>query len=216
MNAVDTETVWRVGTMAGRASRKSTTTTTTVALVGSAGGLAAISRVLSALPDDLDAAVIVVMHLLPDRPSTLPDVLRRHTGLRVKAAETDDAVEPGWVYVAPPDAHLLLGADGRLRLDAGPPVHHVRPAADTLLDSLAAFGDGSSLAVILSGSGSDGASGAAAVKAAGGRVVVQDPATSEHAGMPAAAVATGSADSVVPLAEIAQAIRSFVAERRSA
>lgn len=190
--------------------------TTTIALVGSAGGLAAISRVLSALPDDLEAAVIVVMHLLPDRPSNLPDVLRRQTGMRVKAAETDDLVEPGCVFVAPPDAHLVLGPAGRLRLDAGPPVHHVRPAADILLDSLAAFDAGNALAVILSGSGSDGAGGAAAVKAAGGRVVVQDPATSEHAGMPAAAVATGAADDVVPLAEIAPVIRAFVAERQSA
>ena len=214
--------------MAGRASRSHASSrsgeppadrnsaTTTIALVGSAGGLAAISRVLSALPDDLQAAVIVVMHLLPDRPSSLPDVLRRQTGMRVKAAETDDVVEPGCVYVAPPDAHLLMGTDGRLRLDAGPPMHHVRPAADMLLDSLAAFGGGNSVAVILSGSGSDGASGAAAVKAAGGRVVVQDPATSEHAGMPTATVATGAADSVVPLTEIAPAITSFVTERQSA
>jgi two-component system chemotaxis response regulator CheB len=185
---------------------------TAVAIVASAGGVTAISRVLQALPDDLDAAVIVVMHLLPEHPSVLTNLLERATGMNVKTAENGDEIASGCVYVAPPDVHLILDSGGRLRLDTGPPVHYVRPSADVLLGSLAGSCDGNCLAVVLTGSGSDGAAGAKAVKLAGGHVVVQDPDSSEHGGMPRAAIAAGAADSVISLGEIAPAIVAFVAE----
>jgi two-component system chemotaxis response regulator CheB len=186
--------------------------TTAVAIVASAGGLTAISRVLGSLPDDLDAAVIVVMHLLPEHRSVLPHLLGRTTGMRVKPAENGDEIATGCVYVAPPDVHVILDSGGRLRLDTGPPVHYVRPSADVLLGSLAGSCDGNCLAVVLTGSGTDGAAGAKAVKLAGGHVLVQDPDSSEHGGMPRAAIAAGAADSVISLAEIAPAIVAYVAE----
>jgi len=189
------------------------TPTPAVAIVASAGGLAAISRVLAGLPDDLGAAVIVVMHLLPEHRSMLAQLLGRHTDLHVKTAETGDEIRPGWVYVGPPDVHVLVNGEGQLRLDTGPPLRHLRPSADRLLDSLANDYDGRCLAVILTGAGSDGASGALAVKTAGGRVVVQDPESSEYGGMPAAAIATGAADSVTSLEKIASVIREFAANR---
>jgi two-component system chemotaxis response regulator CheB len=185
---------------------------TAVAIVASAGGLAAIGRVLEELPDDLDAAVIVVMHLLPEHRSVLPELLSRRTGMSVKVAETGDVIESGHVYVGPPDVHVVVDEEGKLRLDSGPPVHYVRPSADILLDSLAGVCDGNCVAVVLTGSGSDGADGARAVKVAGGRVVVQDPDSSEYGGMPRAAIAAGAADSVISLAEIAPAIVAYVAE----
>jgi two-component system, chemotaxis family, protein-glutamate methylesterase/glutaminase len=121
-------------------------------------------------------------------------------------------LEDGWVYVAGPDAHLVVTAEHRLRLDTGPPVHYARPAADVLLTSLAGAYGGSCLAVVLTGAGTDGADGARAVKAAGGRVVAQDRSSSEHFGMPGAAIATGSVDDVLSLSEIAPAISAFVTE----
>jgi two-component system chemotaxis response regulator CheB len=184
---------------------------TAVAIVASAGGLKAISRVLEALPGDLDAAVIVVMHLLPEHRSVLSHLLGRTTGLHVKTAENEDEIAAGCVYVAPPDVHLILDG-GRLRLDTGPPVHYVRPSADVLLGSLAGACDGNCVAVVLSGSGTDGAAGAKAVKLSGGHVLVQDPDSSEHGGMPRAAIATGAADSVITLGEIAPAIVALVSE----
>ena len=185
-----------------------------VAVAASAGGLTAIRSLLSILPNDLHAAVLVVMHLLPEHRSRLAEVLRRETELHVKTADSRDTLEPGWVYVAPPDAHLLLDLDGRLQLDTGPPVNYVRPSADVLLESLAASCNGNCLAVVLTGTGSDGASGARAVKDAGGTVIVQDPASAEYAGMPQSAIATGAADAVLPLAGIADAITAFVAHRQ--
>lgn len=192
--------------------RQSEACPTAVALVASAGGLPAIREVLEALPDDLDAAVIVVMHLLPEHNSMLPHLLSSATGMLVKAAENGDSIAAGCVYVAPPDLHLVVDTGGHLRLDTGPPVHYVRPSADILLGSLAGSCDGNCVAVVLTGAGLDGADGAKAVKISGGRVLVQDPDSSQHGGMPRAAIAAGAADSVISLGEIAPAIIAYVAE----
>jgi two-component system chemotaxis response regulator CheB len=185
---------------------------TAVAIVASAGGVTAISRVLEELPVDLEAAVIVVMHLLPEHRSVLSQLLGRKTAMHVKTAENGDEIAAGRVYVAPPDVHLILDSGGRLRLDTSPPVHYVRPSADVLLGSLAGACGGNCMAVVLTGTGTDGAAGAKAVKLAGGHVLVQDPDSSEHGGMPRAAIAAGAADSVISLGEVATAIVAYVSE----
>jgi two-component system chemotaxis response regulator CheB len=128
----------------------------------------------------------------------------------VKQAEHGDLMEEGTVYVAPPDAHLLVGADGALRLERSELVHHVRPSADALLLSIAKDYEGRCLAVVLSGTGIDGAAGAAAVKQAGGTVLAQDEATSEHFGMPGAAILTGAVDQVLPIIAIGTAVIDFI------
>src|SRR5438128_9274904 len=184
--------------------------TEVIALVGSAGGIRALSHVLAGLPADLEAAVVVVLHLQSGHESLLAGVLARSSALPVKQAGRGDRLQPGHVYVAPPDAHLVVRGDGSLQLDTGPPIHHVRPSADVFLSSLASSHPRRSLAVVLSGTGSDGAAGASAVKAAGGLVLAQDEATSEYFGMPSAAIASGSVDRVLALDEIADAVVGFV------
>jgi two-component system chemotaxis response regulator CheB len=179
-----------------------------VALVGSAGAVRAFAAVLAGLPSDLEASLVVIMHLQPGHESLLASILSRSTDMPVRQAVGDDLLEPGHVYVAPPDAHLLV-ADGRLALDLGPPIHFLRPSADVLLASLAREVDGGALAVILSGSGSDGAAGVVAVKEAGGIVLAQDD-EAEYQGMPRAAVASGAVDHVLALEDIASAIVEFV------
>ncbi len=181
-----------------------------VALVASAGGLGAFSEVVAALPIDLEAAVVVVLHLHAGHESLLAPILARHTRIPVKQAEPGDRLEPGHIYVAPPDAHLLIGDDGVLQLDQSPPVRFLRPSADLLLASMARCYEDRGMAVVLSGSGNDGAAGASAVKSSGGAVVAQDEATAEYFGMPSAAIANGSADQVLPLEEIAGAVVRFV------
>jgi two-component system chemotaxis response regulator CheB len=180
-----------------------------VAIVGSAGGIVAMEAVLECLPRDLDAAVIIVLHLTPGHRSLLARILGRHTDMTVREAADGDALEPGTVYVAPPDAHLLVMADGRLRLERSELVHHVRPSADALLLSIAHEYRGRCCAVVLSGTGIDGAAGAAAVHQAGGWVIAQDEATSEHFGMPGAAILTGGVDAVLSLDEIGLAVVDF-------
>jgi two-component system, chemotaxis family, protein-glutamate methylesterase/glutaminase len=181
-----------------------------IALVGSAGALRGFVRVLEGLPADLGAAIVVVLHLQAAHPSMLARILGRASSLPVKQAEAGDALEGGHVYVAPPDAHLVLGADGGLRLDTTPPIHFVRPSADVLLESLAAAYGAECMAIVFSGTGSDGAAGAVAVKSSGGVVLAQNEATSDYFGMPGAAIARGVVDQVLGLDLIAPAVVEFV------
>ena len=183
-----------------------------VAIVGSAGGIAAMESVLERLPPDLNAAVLIVLHLTPQHPSHLARILGRKTTLAVREAADGDTAEAGVVYVAPPDAHLLVTADGRLRLERSEVVHHVRPSADALLLSIAHEYKGRCLAIILSGTGIDGAAGAAAIHQAGGLVVAQNEATSEHFGMPGAAILAGGVDEVLALDEIGSVVIDFVGQ----
>jgi two-component system, chemotaxis family, protein-glutamate methylesterase/glutaminase len=185
-----------------------------VAVVGSAGGIRAMQVVLGGLPASLDAAVLAVIHLTAQAPSVLPAILGRSTELRVEPAVDGAPPEPGVVFVAPPDAHLSLDEGGVLRLGHSGLVHYVRPSADVLLLSLAQNHRGRCTAVILSGTGLDGAAGAAAVKHAGGRVLAQDETTSEFFGMPGAAILAGGVDEVLPLDDIAPAVLQWAATRR--
>ena len=140
----------------------------------------------------------------------MADILSRRTSLKVKEAEEGEFVEPGWVYLAPPNRHLLVNPDATLALTQTELVHFVRPSADLLLESVAASFRERSIAVILTGSGSDGAQGVRAVKKMGGTVIAQDEHSSEFFGMPGAAIDTGDVDFVLPLDEIGQALETLV------
>jgi two-component system, chemotaxis family, protein-glutamate methylesterase/glutaminase len=174
-----------------------------VAVAASAGGLRALSRLLSGLPADFPAAVVVVQHLSPDHLSLMAEILRGRTALPVHQAGAGDRLLPGRVYIAPPDYHVLARPDGTLALWQGQRVHFVRPSASVLFESVAANWGAHAIAVVLTGTGGDGAEGVTAIKLAGGTVIVQDEATSEYFGMPGAAIHTGNVDLVLPLDEIA-------------
>jgi two-component system chemotaxis response regulator CheB len=176
------------------------------ALGASAGGLRALSVVLAALPEGFPAPILVVQHLSPDRPSHMADLLGRRTPLHVKEAQEEDRIRPGWVYVAPPDRHLLACEDGTLSLSLTDRVHHSRPSVDVLLTSVAAAFGSRSVGVVLTGSDGDGAAGIRAIKAAGGVTVAQDEATSKQPSMPRAAAETGDVDHVLALEGIAAAL----------
>jgi len=180
-----------------------------VAMVASAGGIQALQRALSSLDAGLQAAVIVLLHLQPARPSMLAQVLARSTTMPVREAVDGETIEPGTVYVAPPDAHLEVTNDGMFLLDAGPPINNVRPSADKLLASLVAYRS-HRLAVILSGLGRDGTTGGQALHDAGGTVFAQDQISAEHFGMPSAAIQAGIVDRVIPIDELGDAVREFV------
>lgn len=181
-----------------------------VALAASAGGLTALSRVLAALPAEFPAALVVVQHLDPRHRSLMADILSRRTPLRVKQAEEGDRVCPGTVYIAPPNRHLLVNPDGTLSLSQSELVHFVRPSADLLFESLAASYQDRAIAVVLTGTGSDGAMGVEAIKKMRGTVIAQDQETSEFFGMPGAAIQRGRVDFVLPLDEIPSALVTLV------
>src|SRR5882672_9157597 len=180
-----------------------------VALAASAGGLKAIAEVLGALPAGFPAAIVVVQHLDPRHRSLMAEILGRRTALRVKEAAEGDRLEPGTAYIAPPNRHLLVNPGGVLTLSQTELVHFVRPSAVLLFESAAASYRERAIAVVLSGSGQDGAMGVRAIKKMGGTVIVQDARNAEFAGMPEAAQATGMADFVLSLDEIAPALQKL-------
>jgi two-component system chemotaxis response regulator CheB len=177
-----------------------------VGLAASAGGLRALIQVLSKLPGDLPAAVVVVQHLEPTHRSMIAPILNRRTDLQVTEARDGDHLVDGHVFVAPPDRHLLVNVNASLSLTQSELVHFVRPSADLLFESLAASCKERTIAVVLSGTGIDGSLGITAVKKMGGAVIAQDEASAEFFGMPGAAIETGSVDVVLPLDEISQEI----------
>lgn len=181
-----------------------------VAIGASAGGLKALIEVLSHLGTDFPAAIVIVQHLYPHHPSQMANLLSHRTDLPVKEAEQGDQLQPGQVYIAPPNKHLLVTADNTLCLSDAQLVHFVRPSADLLFESVAASFQAQAIAVVLTGMGSDGAMGVRAIKQMGGKAIAQDRATSEFFGMPSAAIDTGTVDLVVPLQEIAAILMRLV------
>jgi two-component system chemotaxis response regulator CheB len=181
-----------------------------VAIAASAGGLNAINVVLSNLPTDFPATIVVVQHLDPRHRSLMAEILARNTSLQVKQAEEGDIVEPATVYIAPPDHHLLVNPDGTLTLSKSELVHFVRPSADLLFESVAASHKERSIAVVLTGTGSDGSMGVQAIKKMGGTVICQDVESAEFSGMPLAALQSKCVDFSLPLGEIAAALVTLV------
>jgi two-component system, chemotaxis family, protein-glutamate methylesterase/glutaminase len=180
-----------------------------VAMAASAGGLAALNRVLGELPGDFPAAIVVVQHLDPRHPSMMAEILSRRARLQVKQAVEGDLVRPGMVYIAPPDRHLLVNP-GTLSLSQTELVHFVRPSADLLFESVAASYRERALAVVLTGTGADGSMGVQAVKKMGGTVIAQDESSSDFFGMPGGAIQTGCVDYILPLTAIARTLLGLV------
>jgi len=181
-----------------------------VALASSAGGIAAIGHILESLPAGFPAAIVIVQHLDPRHRSLMAEILRRRTNLEVVQAVEGDHIRPGSVHIAPPDRHLLVNRDGSLSLTQSELVHFVRPSADLLFESVAASYGERVIAVVLTGTGSDGSLGVGAIKKMGGTVIAQENA--EFVGMPAAAIKSGHADFILRLDEIPLALTTLVAE----
>jgi two-component system chemotaxis response regulator CheB len=178
----------------------------------SAGGVDALSILLPALPPHLSAPVFIVLHLPRERSSGLVDIVRPKCARPVKWAQDKEPVEPGTVYVAPPDYHLLVDRGPQLALSVDAPVHFSRPSVDVLFESAADVYGTRLLAVILTGASADGAAGLDAVRRRGGRTVVQDPAEALMPTMVQAALARGPVDHVLDLQGIAALLRGLEPE----
>jgi two-component system, chemotaxis family, protein-glutamate methylesterase/glutaminase len=185
-----------------------------IALVASAGGLEAVSKVLAGLPEGLEAAVVVLIHQQPDRESALVRLLGRQARLPVKVAEDGMPLHAGTIVVAPPGKHVLITegpATALIVSGAAPPS---RPSADLLLTTLATACGPRATAVVLSGTGHDGATGATAVHRFGGTVLASTEATSTRFSMPQATIERDDAiDHVVAVDDIADLLASLVAAR---
>jgi two-component system chemotaxis response regulator CheB len=181
-----------------------------VAIGSSTGGPNALQSVLTRLPASFDKPIVITQHMPAVFTRYLAQRLDGACKIRVKEAEPGDRLEAGLALLAPGDWHMTLKrsgpADVSVRLDQSEPVHFCRPSVDVMFRSLADTHGGNVLAVVLTGMGSDGRDGCAALKQRGAEVLIQDQATSVVWGMPGAVHQSGLADQTLPIDEIGGAI----------
>jgi len=180
-----------------------------LAIGTSTGGPNALAEIVPQLPEDFPVPVVVVQHMPPVFTRMLADRLNAQSFLTVQEAEAGHTLEPGHVWIARGDYHLTLAHKGStvtLNLNQDPPENFCRPAVDVLFRSAAEVYGASTLGVVMTGMGSDGARGAAHIGEAGGQILVQDEASSVVWGMPGAVVNAGLADKICALQEIGQEV----------
>ncbi len=174
------------------------------AIGASAGGVGALQTLFRLLPDDLGLAYVVVVHLSPDHPSAMHEILGACTGMPVHQVTDGPKLQANCVYVIAPDSELVIEGDD-VKSRPFTDLRSRRAPIDMFFRSIAA-GRGDGIAVVLTGAGSDGALGVRAIKEAGGIIMVQEPAEAGFPSMPQNAIATGVADVVAPLARLAERI----------
>jgi len=177
-----------------------------VIIGASTGGPRSLMQIIPAIPVDIPAAFLIVQHLPPTFTKSLADRLNQVSKINVEEARQGSVASKDKILVAPGDFHMLIGDGGRIKLNQGPHVLGVRPAADVTIKSAVAKYGSSVVGVVLTGMGIDCTEGASFIKSAGGTVLVQDEATSAVYGMPMSVVKAGYADKVLPLPKIADAI----------
>jgi two-component system chemotaxis response regulator CheB len=175
-----------------------------VAIGASAGGVEALKRLLGSLPTGFVPAVLVVLHQPPDAGGGLALLLDAGCALPVSEAVDKAPLQPGSVVLAPANYHLLVEPEATLALSVDPPVLFSRPAIDPLFESASIAFGARLLALLLTGASADGSAGLEAVRARGGTVWVQDPASAYAPTMPASALARSGADEVLGLDDMAR------------
>ena len=191
-----------------------------VVIGASAGGLDAVRVHVAGIPATFPSAICIVIHISPESPSVLAEILNRATPLPVSQACDRQRLEAGHVYVAPPDRHLVV-EPGRLRVTQGPREHRFRPAIDPMFRSAAQVFGPNAIGIVLTGNLDDGAAGLWTIKKLGGTAIVQDPSEALFSSMPLQALTNVKVDHVVPLAQIPRLLVELTsgmpveAERRS-
>jgi two-component system chemotaxis response regulator CheB len=182
----------------------------------SAGGVEALSVLLPALPASLRASVFVVVHLPRERPSLLAEIFAPKCALPVREGEDKMVVEPGTVYFAPPDYHLLIDKGPQLALSVDALVHYSRPSIDVLFESAADVYAKRLIGVILTGANEDGSAGLAAVGRLGGVTIVQEPDSAQVPLMVLSALRRSAPDFILPLDDIAALLRTLASAEATA
>jgi two-component system chemotaxis response regulator CheB len=181
-------------------------------LVGASwGGMESLPTLLRGLPAEHEIAVAVAQHRHVSSGRELQRALQRHSPLQVTDVEDKESIEPGRVYLAPADYHLLV-EPGRFALSTEAAVNYSRPSIDVLFESAADAYRERAIGIILTGTGRDGVAGLTRIKERGGTAIVEDPVSAVRGELPGAAAAVVAADAVLPLEEIAPFVRSLVVQ----
>jgi two-component system, chemotaxis family, protein-glutamate methylesterase/glutaminase len=180
-----------------------------IVIGASAGGIEALTKILSQLPSDLSAVIGIVIHRSPIYNLNLAMVLARKATISMKEPDHGEVVKPGTVYLAPRDHHMIFAKD-RIELNRGPKEHFTRPSIDPLFSTAAGQYGQRVIGVLLTGGGDDGVSGLIAIKEQHGLVVIQDPQEAKVPTMPLSALMHDHVDLVLPLEKIPLALVKFV------
>ena len=175
-----------------------------IVIGASAGGVEALGMILPALPAKFRPALLIVLPLPRERPSLLVEIYEKRCALPIREADDKEPIEPGTVYFAPPDYHMLVERNRQIALSTDEPVHFSRPSVDVLFESAADVYGERLLGVILTGANEDGAAGLHAIHRAGGVTVVQQPDSAKVPLMVVSALQRNPADFVLSLPQIAQ------------
>jgi two-component system, chemotaxis family, protein-glutamate methylesterase/glutaminase len=180
-----------------------------VVIGASAGGLTALSALVTGLPSSYRLPLLMVQHVPPTGPTQLVEIFQRKTDLKVTEAADKAPIRGGTLYFACPGYHLLVEDDWSLSLSQDDAMHFSRPSIDVLFESAAdAWGD-RVIGILLTGANEDGAAGLDAIRQAGGLTVVQDPGEAEVATMPLAALQRFAPDFILPLRDIHRLLRDL-------
>ncbi|WP_097017559.1 protein-glutamate methylesterase/protein-glutamine glutaminase [Orenia metallireducens] len=190
-------------------STRATGLTKLVVIGSSTGGPRALKEVVTLLPEDLDAAVLIVQHMPPGFTTSLAQRLDKLSDIRVKEAAEGDRLEKGLALLAPGDYHMTI-ENGQVKLNQNPKVHNVRPAVDVTMESIAYDYNSNTVGVILTGMGKDGAEGMKLIRDNGGKTIGQDEETCVVYGMPKVAYEIGGVEVVKPIDRIAEEIVRMV------
>ncbi|MEJ1237232.1 chemotaxis protein CheB [Chryseolinea sp. T2] len=182
-----------------------------VAIGASAGGLEAIHEFFDNMPEAKNMSFVIIQHLSPDYKSLLVDLVSRHTHMKVYEATSEPNIERNCIYVIPNNKFITIKGY-KLVLTDKSPLKFPNNAIDVFLEPLAREHKQQAIALILSGTGTDGTKGISAIKEHGGMVIVQDPASARFDGMPNSAIATGNTDHILTPREMPAQILSYVKE----
>jgi two-component system chemotaxis response regulator CheB len=180
-----------------------------IVIGASSGGIEALKTIVGDLPPDFPVPICIVLHTSPHSPGILDSILQRAGTLPATVATNEERLRAGYIYVAPPDHHLLL-EPGTLRISKGPSENCFRPAIDPLFRSAAQIYGPGAIGVILTGSLGDGTAGLGAIKQLGGIAIVQDPEDASYPSMPRSALQHVDVDYRVPLVGIAPLLARIV------
>lgn len=187
-----------------------------IVIGASAGGVEAVSQLLSALPAHFVTPILIVLHLPPQGPNALASLFSRKCNSPAKEAEDKESLAPGVIYVAPADYHLLVEPDRTLSLSRDEAWHFSRPSIDVLFESAALAYRERVLSILLTGANTDGAEGMKQIHDCGGLAWVQDPAEASSSTMPKAALELIDPDRIMGLAEMADCLRQLLSAQTAA
>jgi len=168
----------------------------------SAGGVNALKFIFSALPAGFSLPIIIVQHISPHSDNEWINLLNDKSILTIKEADEKEKIDPGKVYIAPSNYHLMIESDKTLSLTIDERVNFARPSIDLLFESAAEAYKDKLIGIVLTGSNNDGSKGVKRIQECGGLTIIQDPKTSESSTMPASAIAAIEPDYILSLGKI--------------